>query len=248
MVENRMKGQIDTLFAEPRPHVVDFAFDESVARVFPDMIRRSIPGYETVISHLAVIAEQYYQDDTTVYDLGCSLGAATLSVRSRLGNRCAGYVAVDSSAAMLAQCQENLVGKMNAPPVKCIQADIRETPLSEAGIVILNFTLQFLSPKERTPLLRRIFQSLVPGGVLILSEKLQSETLDDQQLVTHLYHRFKAANGYSELEISQKRTALEKVMQLDSPETQQSRLADAGFKQTLEWFRCFGFNSVVAIR
>lgn len=248
MLLDTTKSTTDTLFAAPRAQIVDFAFDQSVTDVFPDMIKRSVPGYETIIALLAVLAERYYQAGTSVYDLGCSVGAATLAVHARLGCNCAKYVAIDSSASMIQQCRQNLIAHIETKLFVCRQRDIRQIEIENASVVIVNFTLQFLPAADRDKLLTRIYQGMRAGGVFILSEKLHADTAAEATLLLDFYHSFKAANGYSDLEISQKRTALEQVMQLDSPSVQRQRLERAGFSPIQNWFQCFNFNSVVALK
>ncbi len=238
----------DKIYADKIPHVVDFIFDQSVVDVFPDMIRRSVPGYETVIALLAVIAERYFESGSRIYDLGCSLGAATLSVQSRIGCDNVEFVAVDSSRFMLDQCRENFARKIPLSGYQCLEQDIRKVEISNASVVILNFSLQFLPQQDRDKMIRKIYQGLIPGGVLILSEKIIEPMEAENCLLIDLAHGFKSANGYSNLEISQKRSALENVMNLDSVNEHVSRLESAGFPAVQQWFQCFNFVSLLAIK
>jgi len=238
----------DKLYAVPHTHIVDFAFDQEVADVFPDMIRRSVPGYETVISLLSIVAQRYFKKDTRVYDLGCSLGAATLAVHSIIGSDCQEYVAVDNSESMVDGCRAYLDRRITDSPVRCIEGDIRDVDIRNASVVILNFTLQFLPVEDRAVMIARLYKGLVPGGVLIVSEKVVGGSEAEDQTLVALSHGFKAANGYSDLEISQKRTALEKVMVLDSIDTHFERLRTAGFSETRLWYQCFNFVSMFAVK
>ena len=238
----------DRIYAESRPLVVDFTFDKAVADVFPDMIRRSVPGYETVISNLGVLAESHFRPGTRVYDLGCSLGAATLSVHRCMGDAGAHYVLVDSAPAMLEKCRERLDRLMPGASVEYQEADVRTIPVENASVVLLNFTIQFVPPGDRLALLGNIHAGLVPGGLLILSEKVLGEDPGEERCFSDLHLRFKAANGYSDLEISQKRSALEKVMRPDSLARHQERLSLAGFTGIRTWFRCFNFVSLLAVK
>ena len=224
-------GKRDKVYAGKLPRVVDFVFDEHVAAVFPDMIRRSVPGYETVIALLGVIAEQHLSGDCTVYDLGCSLGASMLSVHSRITDPSVRFIGVDNSAPMLAQCRNNLQGVIDRKRFDLLHCDIRDVEVKDAGMVILNFTLQFLDPADRLGLLTRIHAGLKTGGVVVLSEKVAFQGPAEAHLQRALHDRFKAANGYSELEIAQKRAALENVMLTDSPAVHRRRLRQAGFSQ-----------------
>ncbi|MFG1172290.1 carboxy-S-adenosyl-L-methionine synthase CmoA [Erwiniaceae bacterium CAU 1747] len=238
----------DTLFSVPVAKLGDWTFDERVAEVFPDMIQRSVPGYSNIISMIGMLAERFVQPDSHVYDLGCSLGAATLSVRRNIRVPGCKIIAVDNSPAMVERCRRHIDAFRADTPVEVIEADIRQIPLGNASLVVLNFTLQFLAPEERQQLLNTIYQGLKPGGALVLSEKFSFEDADVGELLFNMHHDFKRANGYSELEISQKRSMLENVMLTDSVETHKTRLRQAGFRHAEVWFQCFNFGSLVALK
>ena len=240
--------QRDTLFAQADPMLVDFCFDERVASVFPDMIRRSVPGYGDIIALLGLFAEQYAQPNSRIYDLGCSLGAATLSLRRRITVPGCEIIAVDNAEAMVARCREHIANDLSPAPVAVLCADIREVAIEQASVVVLNFTLQFLPPEERLALLKRIHTGLLPGGVLVLSEKLRFADEQSQAFQERLQLAFKRANGYSEMEISQKRAALENVLLPDTLEEHRERLSQAGFAQIEPWFQAFNFASLAAFK
>jgi len=237
----------DRLFATER-NPEDFRFDAAVARVFPDMIRRSVPGYTTIIPMIQVITEQYIQPGTNAYDLGCSLGASTLAMRHGIQYRDCELIGVDSSVAMIEHCQHYVALDDHPLPVSLRCEDILDTDVRDASITTLNFTLQFVPLADRADLLTRIARATRSGGALILSEKLSVDDDTDQEIQTHLHHGFKRANGYSDLEISQKRSAIERVMIPETLETHRQRLLNAGFKRTLVWYQCFNFVSILAIK
>jgi len=226
----------DRLFDEPR-QLVDFAFDEAVAAVFPDMIRRSVPGYETVVALTGLLAARHLSEGGRCYDLGCSLGASTLAVLRAMGTTPCEILAVDSSVAMLEKARR-VPGFDDR--VEWVETDVREVEIDRAQVVILNYVLQFLPPEDRLPLLARIRAGLASGGVLIVSEKLAAGGYFDG-----LHLDFKRANGYSELEVSQKRAALENVMRVDSEDTHLARFQEAGYRARV-WFRCLNWVSFVA--
>lgn len=241
---------VDNLFATPFSQVADFAFDEKVARVFPDMIKRSVPGYPTIIESIGLIASQYAQPGSIIYDLGCSLGAATQSMRRHVSNEGCHIIAIDNAEAMVERCREYLIAQdamiEEALPAQVVTGDIVGYPLQACSVVVLNFTLQFVKPEERLKLLSLIRQALLPGGVLILSEKLNFADANTQKSLEELHYAFKRANGYSELEIAQKRSAIENVMLPDTLEQHQQRLREAGFSHSHTWFQCLNFCSMIA--
>lgn len=238
----------DTIFSAPIAQLGDFSFDERVAEVFPDMIQRSVPGYSNIIATIGMLAKRFIQPNTQAFDLGCSLGAATLSMRRNIDVEGVRLIAVDNSAAMIERCRRHIDAFRSDTPVDIIEGDIRQVKIENASMVVLNFTLQFLPPDDRQALLNRIYAGLRPGGALVLSEKFSfaDQTIGDLLFDMHL--DFKRANGYSELEISQKRSALENVMLTDSVETHKARLQQAGFEHAEVWFQCFNFGSMLATK
>ncbi|MBD1552760.1 carboxy-S-adenosyl-L-methionine synthase CmoA [Pseudomonas typographi] len=241
----------DRIFSQPLAQVPDFVFNEDVVRVFPDMIKRSVPGYPAIVENLGVLAAQFAQPDTVLYDLGASLGAVTQALRRHVTAPGCQVVAVDNAQAMASRCREYLKAQdsmcQELLPVQVLEADILELALQPASVVALNFTLQFIAPPLRQGLLERIRQALVPGGALLLSEKLRFTDPADQALLTDLHLAFKRANGYSELEIAQKRSAIENVMKPDSFEEHRARLLAAGFSRVVPWFQCINFASFIAL-
>ncbi len=237
----------DRVFAEQQAQVAAFAFDEAVARVFPDMIQRSVPGYSMVVSMMGLIAARYAQAGTRLYDLGCSLGAVTVAMRHGVGERECEIFAVDNSPAMIDRCHGVIKADAGRAPVEVVCADICEFPIENASVAALNFTLQFIPVEERLPLLTRIREGLCDGGVMVLSEKLAFSD-QHQSILDDLYYDYKRANGYSELEISQKRTALENVLIPESLAEHSTRLSEAGFSQVIPWYQGFNFCSLLAIR
>lgn len=240
----------DRLFQTEMNGPADFVFDDRVVRVFPDMINRSVPGYGLIVPMIGMLARRYARENTLLYDLGCSLGAVSIAMRAAVRRPGTKIVAIDSSADMIHRLNELLRDDADpqAPEISTVQQDIAQTPINNASVVVLNFTLQFLEPDQRTGLLSRIASGLVPGGVLILSEKIRFEDEVEQTLQTTWHHDFKMAQGYSELEIAQKRDALENVMKPDSMEQHHARLKSVGFVRVSPWFQGFNFVSMVAFR
>ncbi len=241
-------GVKDTLFAEPLGRIGGFSFDKNVASVFPDMLTRSIPGYHTIIAQTGLLAGRYAAEDSNCYDLGCSLGATAYAMQQHIPHARARIVAVDTSRAMLDVCTERHTETSRLSPIEFVLADASAIEITGASVVALNFTLQFIDPVHREPLLNKIASGMRPGGALILSEKIRFADAEVQQLYTESYEQFKAANGYSQLEIAQKRTALENVLIPDTLTTHEQRLTNAGFQHVAVWFQCFNFMSLIAIR
>ena len=239
----------DRIYALPHSRVGDFTFDETVAEVFPDMIARSVPGYASILAMIRQLASRYVAPKTNVYDLGCSLGAATLLIRD-VAPSTATIHAIDNSQPMITRLRKQLQqsNSDDACIVNVVDGDIRETDIQLASFVVLNLTLQFVPDSERRDLLQRIYEGMLPGGALLVSEKVFFDNAAEQELLTELHHDFKRANGYSDLEIAQKRTSLEKTLIPESVQTHVQRLQNVGFELVVPWFQCFNFVSILAVK
>lgn len=257
----------DTLYRSPNTQLVDFVFDAAVVDVFPDMIRRSVPAYETVVPMTALLAGRQASPGSNVYDLGCSRGATTLALQRYCDPNCR-IVGVDNSQPMIdaaRQVEQNsneaqpsalASTKTNTPVVSPTQhqsiewrcEDIRTAILERAGAVTMTYTLQFIPPTQRGDLLARIYAGLLPGGALVYAEKVVLEPAADQDYFDAAHLDFKRANGYSDLEVAQKRAAIENVMQPDTLATHTSRLHRIGFDRVNTWFQCLNWAAFIAIK
>ncbi len=229
-----------------------FRFNDEVASVFPDMLRRSIPGYTATIEAIGSLAARYVQPDTNAYDLGCSLGAATIAMRQGIHVPGCRLVAVDTAPAMTRRCKEIIAEddrRFSRPtPVDVVEADIRDIEINNASMVVLNYTLQFLAMDARDALMQTIHDGLIKGGLLVLSEKVIDENTEMEDLLVDLHHEHKRRNDYSALEISRKRAALENVLVPETVGAHRSRLKAAGFRHAAVWLRYFNFVSIIAIK
>ncbi|KGJ89895.1 carboxy-S-adenosyl-L-methionine synthase CmoA [Colwellia psychrerythraea] len=238
----------DLIYSQAHKQVKNFTFDAQVVEVFPDMISRSVPGYNTIIDTIGRLSQQFVQENSNIYDLGCSLGAATLAMRKGITAKGCKIIGVDNSSDMVKRCIMHVDAFKGNTPVTIVEGNIQDINIENASMVVLNFTLQFIEKSERQALLSKIAQGLNPGGLLVLSEKITSDDQTIDKVLVDLHHNFKRDNGYSELEVAQKRSALEKVMLTDSLEVHKQRLSQAGFNHSALWFQCFNFTSLIAIK
>jgi len=238
----------DTLYADPLSDVGLFTFDDGVARVFPDMIRRSVPGYATIVSMTGLLAGKYALPGSNLYDLGCSLGASTLAMRQNIRQPDCRIIGVDNSSAMLERCRTVVDTDTHDTPVTLACADIKDIAVENASVAVLNFTLQFIPREARDAVIAGIYRGLLPGGIMVLSEKVAFEDPHLDALNIELHEQFKLANGYSELEIARKRSALENVLLPETLARHRQRIAGAGFSSCDVWFQCFNFASLIALK
>ncbi len=226
--------------------VGDFVFDDTVVRVFSDMINRSVPGYATLVAMIGDLAGDLGQPGSRCYDLGCALGSVSFAMADSLRGRDVEVLAVDNSSDMIHALRARMNERLPGVKLRPLCTDLQTLEIANASLVVLNLTLQFIEPNRRLELLRRIRQGLRPGGVLILTEKVVFDDPRQQWRMESLHTAFKRARGYSDLEITQKRAALERVMIPESVPAHLERLRHAGFEEAQVWFQCFNFASIFA--
>jgi tRNA (cmo5U34)-methyltransferase len=247
-VKHKMDTDLrDTLF-EVDTINEDFVFNERVVEVFDDMLDRSIPYYKEVIASSARLLDTFLHSEDTVYDLGCSTGTTLLEFCRLLQDKGLNFVGIDTSTAMLekARLKAELYSKQDC--LSFLQEDITAMHHPEAGAFILNYTLQFIRPLRREAFLRKLFEALRPGGILLLSEKIISHDRRLNREYIDIYHRYKKSKGYSELEIARKREALENVLIPFSIDENRTMLQNVGFSTVETYFQWFNFASFVAVK
>jgi tRNA (cmo5U34)-methyltransferase len=237
----------DQLFVVPKPLLTDFDFGAETAAVFDDMLNRSVPFYDEVQRMIGELVADFAVDGTNIYDLGCSTGATLLQQRSL--DRNVTFVGVDSSAAMLERADAALKEAGFGHPYILREQQIdQDLVVENASVVILSLTLQFVRPLLREKVVQTIVNGLNHQGCLILVEKvLATETLINRLFIKH-YYEFKRRNGYSEIEISQKREALENVLIPYREEENTQLLRNAGFRAVETFFKWYNFCATVAYK
>jgi tRNA (cmo5U34)-methyltransferase len=235
----------DRIFNKPLTSIQDFKFDENVASAFDDMIQRSVPYYQEIQYATAEITKKLAVPNSNIYDLGCSTGTTLIYLMQVINNTSINIIGVDNSKPMLAMCKEKLREPYSSARVRLIESNIEDVALSNACVVIMNYSLQFIAPKRRAALASKIWDALLPGGAWIVTEKVTNKNPSLDNLLTELYYDFKRRNGYSNLEIAQKREALEEVLIPWSTEENLQLFHNAGFKDIEIFLKWYNFASFV---
>jgi len=247
--EKTLKQPRDQIFSQEKAPA-PFKFDRRVAAVFADMISRSVPGYEQLLNLLPTLTRQFQFPKLNYYDLGCSLGAGMLAMAEGLKQLDCKIIGVDNSAAMLDQARPVLdsYAADHVSQFKLVQADITSLNLQPAAMVLMNFTLQFVPLEQRDQLLSKIYFALTSGGILVVSEKIDYQQLAVANVFTRIHHQYKSDQGYSALEISQKRDAIENVLIPETLDAHTQRLQNIGFSVITPWLQNLQFVSILAIK
>lgn len=241
-------GGRDRLFATVGAAAADFRFDRRTAAVFDDMVGRSVPYYDEIQRMVAELAGDFAVPGSVLYDLGCSTGT-TLIHLDRTVSPHVGFVGVDNSADMLDKARLKLAAAGFARECELKQGDLdHQRVVENASVVVMNLTLQFIRPLHRERALRWIYDGLREQGCLLLVEKQTLSASFLNRLFIQHYYDLKRRNGYSDVEIAQKREALENVLIPYRPEDNRALLQGIGFGHVEEFFRWYNFAGIVAVK
>jgi tRNA (cmo5U34)-methyltransferase len=237
--------QKDNIYAIRQKGIKKFKFDTKVAEVFDDMIARSVPFYSEIIDKEAKIAEKFYKKDTYIYDLGCSTGNFCSAFSEIFYNESFKMICVDNSEPMLEICKSRIKDTDN---IKFVRKDILKIDLKKSSVIAANFIFQFLPVEARKIMIKKIYDALIPGGILLTAEKIIHQKEELYRLQQDFYYKLKEENGYSKLEISQKREALENVLIPETIADHNRRFLKAGFQKTDIWLKWFNFTAFICIK
>ncbi|MBN8532321.1 MAG: carboxy-S-adenosyl-L-methionine synthase CmoA [Alphaproteobacteria bacterium] len=237
----------DAVFQQPAP-ASDFSFNARVANVFDDMVSRSVPFYDEIQRMTCEMAKDFAQPNTNLYDIGCSTATTLLALDTYLPESVR-FVGIDNSADMLAKAREKIEASGMKRRFDLIEGDLHQGLfLENASVVTMLLTLQFVRPLYRERVMKMIYQSLNDMGCLILVEKLTSEDTIFNRLFINHYYDYKRRNGYSDIEIAQKREALENVLIPYRMQENETLLREVGFKHVESFFRWYNFCGIIAVK
>lgn len=241
----------DQVFATTAARGSDFEFNEEVAAVFDDMLARSVPFYAEQQAVIQEAAQKFYVPGTYVYDLGCSTGTTLIRLAKALGPQ-ARLIGFDNSQPMLDKARANIAkaGCADQIELRCLDLndDVSKAELSNASVVTLCWTLQFVRPLKRDALIRWIYDGMVAGGTLIVTEKVLTNNSDMNRYFIEFYYDFKRRNGYSEEEILKKREALENVLVPYRVDENFELFRRNGFPVVETFFQWYNFAGFMAVK
>lgn len=241
----------DEIYKNKFNPVLPFRFNEEVADVFDDMVERSIPFYKEVQKIIVTLSLLYYQQDTLIYDLGCSTGTTLSLLAEAFDNKeyIMKAVGIDYSAPMAEKAREKLSkGKHKNNEIRILHRDISDMEFEGSSVVILNYVLHFIEPQKREQLLNKIYNCLFPNSILIVSDKILQSNSDTGKTFAEIYCRYKKTNGYTDMEISLKRDALENILIPCTIEKEENLFRSAGFKNIDILFSWLNFTSFVLLK
>jgi tRNA (cmo5U34)-methyltransferase len=239
----------DTIFRDPTNRINSFCFNEEVAKVFDDMLERSIPFYWEIQNMICEISQSFIKENTNIYDLGCSTGTTIELLLKTIKEKNISFIGIDNSSSMLEKAEEKLKSYFIENNISLINQDLNESlEIENSSVIILNLCLQFIAPQNRDMLISSLYRGLQSEGCLILIEKIITENNECNDLFIERYHKMKRRNGYSSSEINNKKDALKNVLVPNKMTENIELLKNNGFKIVEPFFQWYNFTGLVAIK
>lgn len=238
----------DEVFARDDQPVGDFTFNATVANVFDDMVSRSVPYYEEMQRMVCELARDFAEAGTNLYDIGCSTGTTLLALDDVV-DPTVRFIGIDNAPDMLEKASQKIRAANTNRQLELKTIDLHNgLHMENASVVTMLLTLQFIRPLYRERMMKAIHAGLNENGCLLLIEKLTSEDTTFNRLFIQHYYDFKRRNGYSEIEISKKREALENVLIPYRLDENVQLLQEVGFRSVEVFFRWYNFCGIVAVK
>jgi tRNA (cmo5U34)-methyltransferase len=241
----------DRVFFESSVGTSEFTFNAEVAEVFDDMIVRSVPFYLEQQDMIKEIGKKFWIPSTDIYDLGCST-ATTLINLCREISEPARFIGYDNSIPMLERAKRKVKEKGFDDRIEVrygdLSGDLSKLSLSNSSVVTMCFTFQFVRPLKRDSLIKKIYDGLVENGVLVLTEKILTNSSSMNRFFIDFYYDFKRRNGYSENEILIKREALENVLIPYRIDENYEIFRRNGFEIVETFFQWFNFVGFICVK
>jgi tRNA (cmo5U34)-methyltransferase len=229
----------DNIYSKKMQPLPPFSFNEKTSEVFDDMITRSVPCYRETQELITNLVQVFYQEKSNVYDLGCSTGETIVSIKKNLKSKL-NIIGVDSSSSMIEKAKEKCAKHQD---ILFICDDVLNIEYTDASVVVLKYVLQFMLIEDRIKLLKKIRESLLPNAIVVIFEKIISKHFKGEFIQTH--ELFKEQQGYSQMEIKQKREALEKILVPLTYEDNKTIIQEAGYSKIEKCFQYLNFSGII---
>lgn len=245
---NMLNSTVDEVMPEGQ-----WEFDADVTDVFDDMLERSIPQYDVMRQTVFEVGCRFQREGADIVDLGCSRGTAVAPFIDRFGahNR---FWLVEVSPPMLEAVRTRFSGYLKGPDgrdgiVKIVDLDLRETfPPVSACLTLCVLTLQFTPIEHRLHILQRIYDHTLPGGALVLVEKVLGASAEIDDIMVNVYYDHKRRVGYTDDQIERKRLSLEGVLVPVTSRWNEELLRMTGFTRVDCFWRWMNFAAWIAVK
>lgn len=224
-----------------------WSFSKDVAKNFNEHVKKSIPQYKKGHELILQVSDFFLSGDSTCYELGTSTGTLTfqMAVRHPLTK----FIGIEKEWDMVKEAESNRA--IQYPHLKNLEFDcddIIDYSFAESDMIISYYTLQFIKPKNRPKVFKKIYDSLNKGGAFILFEKVLSPTAEFQSITNSLYFDFKKEKGYTSEQIINKSRSLKGHLTAFTSEENRELLNEAGFSKIETIQKYLSFEGLLAIK
>tara|TARA_B100000767_G_scaffold275240_1_gene311188 strand:- start:1439 stop:2173 length:735 start_codon:yes stop_codon:yes gene_type:complete len=226
-------------------------FNNKVAKTFDIHVNKSIPHYSDIQKYAVSLSEWFLQENSRIYDLGCSTGETIKLIGELKLNNNIEVIAIDQSRKML-EIAKNKNKKVNNK--KNLNISYKKKDLTKiisfkkSNLIISILTLPFLNYAQRKSLIVKIFKSLNKGGAFIFVDKIRASNSVFEDTFNQVYFDFKHKKGFNSEQVFNKSKMLRSSMNLKTIDDIKIELTKTGFKKNEIFFKWFNFVGLIAIK
>ena len=174
--------------------MVDFTFAHR-EEGFDEHIDKSIRGYQDLLSDIVSLSRYFVEKETNVYDIGCSTGKLTEAMLKKNQDiEDVHYYGIEVADGFVGDMKSREI-KLNSDyswnKIKFLHEDVRDSMISNASLITSVFTLQFMSMRDRLPMIKKVYNGLNEGGAFIFAEKTICENAKFQEMITFNFYDYK---------------------------------------------------------
>jgi len=241
-----MEGEDGKVGHEIKAGNADWEFGADVPEKFVEHIAQSVPLYEEGHDLICQLSDFFCAKDSVCYELGVStaelLKKLALHQSHKPGIR---WVGLDIEESMIDKARRECA---DVPNIQILHEDIRHFDYEQADFFVSYYCMQFVPPRDRQDIFKKIYDSLHWGGALVLFEKVRGPDARFQDILVSLYNDFKLRQGFDAEEILAKSRSLKGVLEPFSTEGNLGLLQRAGFVDIMSVMKYISFEGFIAIK
>ena len=222
-----------------------FSFGGSTPKYFDKHITKSVPLYDMGQNMICKLSSFFLNNDSAVYDLGCSTGTLIKKVIEYNKGIKFKVHGIDIEKNMIKEAKKKNRKKNNVS-FKC--EDLVKVKLKKSDFIVSYYSIQFVKPKHRQLIFDKIYKSLNWGGAFVLFEKVRGPDARFQDLMTQIYNEYKRDIGYNETHIYNKSLSLRGVLEPFTTKANIDFLKRTGFTDITSVMKYSCFEGLLAIK
>ncbi len=221
-----------------------WTFGKNVYKEFNSHIEKSIPSYLKTQKLISELSTYFLREDSICYDIGFSTGTLLVKINNLNLEKKINFIGIEPELNMLKSFKRSKEFKK----ITLINKVVENIKMKKSDYIISHYTLQFIRQNLRLKILKKIYNSLNPGGGFVLFEKVYANNSRFEKIFSDMLVDFKSKNNFSEKEIINKNKAIRGILEPLTTRQNIINLKKAGFKNNQIIHQDINFIGILSIK